>query len=226
MRIARANKVAIEYACKNFHYAKCVPCNPLGYNIYNSKDEWCGVILFGYGASPMIGSPYGLGQGQTLELTRVALNGKQECTSQAVALALKELKKDCPLVRLAVSYADIDQDHLGTIYQATNWIYIGETTAGESHAFIIDGKKIHENTVRKNVLSKGLPSSIENIKKVYKTSHVEKFFTKGKRKYLMPLNKKIRKQILPLAKPYPKEDENWQKVDRTQFINQQQHETI
>ena len=217
MKITRANQKAIEYACKTFHYAKCVPINPLGYNIYNDKGEWCGVILFGYGAAPMIGNPYGLGQGQTLELTRVALNGKQECTSQAVALALKELKKDCPLVRLVVSYADIDQSHLGTIYQATNWIYVGEMTAGQSHAFIINGKKIHENTVRKNVLARGMTSSIENIKKVYKTNNVEKFFTKGKRKYLMPLDKKIRKLILPLAQPYPKEDAKWQKVDRSKF---------
>ena len=49
------------------------------------------------------------------------------------------------------------------------------------------------------------------------TNNVEKFFTKGKRKYLMPLDKKIRKLILPLAQPYPKEDANWQKVDRSKF---------
>lgn len=217
MRLTRANDKAIEYACKVFHYAKITPRNPLGYNIYNGNDEWCGVIVFGYGAAPMIGSPYGLGQGQTIELTRVALNGKQECTSQAVALALKELKKDCPMVRLVVSYADIDQDHLGTIYQATNWIYIGETTSGQSHAFIIDGKKIHEKTVRTFVLKKYSVGTIENIKKAYHAKSVEKFFTKGKRKYLMPLDKRIRKKILPLAQPYPKESADWVKIDRSQF---------
>lgn len=217
MRIARANKKATDYACKFFHYAKCTPVNPLSYNIYNNKDEWCGCILFSYGAAPKIGNPYGLSQGQAVELTRVALNGKQEATSQAVALALKELKKDLPLCRLVVSYADCDQDHLGTIYQATNWIYVGETTSGQSHAFIIDGKKIHEKTVRDLVLKRGLDGSIENIKKVYGTQKVEKFFTKGKRKYLMPLDKKMRKQVLPLAQPYPKESADWVKIDRNQF---------
>ena len=40
MRITRANNKAIEYACKNFHYAKAVPVNTVGYNVYNSKEEW------------------------------------------------------------------------------------------------------------------------------------------------------------------------------------------
>lgn len=40
------------------------------------------------------------------------------------------------------------------------------------------------------------------------------FITKGKRKYLMPMDKKMRKQIEPLRKPYPKIDADWQKIDR------------
>ena len=47
MRITRANNKAIEYACNHFHYAKAVPVNTLGYNIYNQNDDWCGVILYG-----------------------------------------------------------------------------------------------------------------------------------------------------------------------------------
>lgn len=126
MRISRATNQSIKYACTNFHYAKSVPANPIGYNIYNASNEWCGVILYAVGANYQIGSEYDLPIGRVLELVRVALNGKQECTSQALALSLKQLKKDRPLVELIVSYADCDQNHLGTIYQATNWIYVGE----------------------------------------------------------------------------------------------------
>lgn len=50
------------------------------------------------------------------------------------------------------------------------------------------------------------------IKLVYKAASVSKFITLGKRKYLMPMDKKTRKAILPLAKPYPKE-EGFVKVD-------------
>lgn len=45
------------------------------------------------------------------------------------------------------------------------------------------------------------------------------YITKGKRKYLMPMDKKMRKIVLPLAKPYPKNDD-WVKIDRNMFKNE------
>ena len=220
MRLTRANNKAIEYACKKFHYAKAVPVNPLGYNIYNAKDEWCGVVLFGYGANLNMSKTYGLQQGDCVELTRVALNGKQEATSQAVAMALRQLKKDCPLVRLVVSYADMDQEHIGTIYQATNWIYTGQTSEGEVK-FIIKGKKVHKKTIESHTIiengkKKPCPQTLEYVRKYFDPNATE-FRTKGKRKYLMPFDKKMRKQVLPLAQPYPKESADWVKIDRSQF---------
>ena len=135
-----ANPKAIRYACLNFHYAKSVPSVQYGFNVYENG-EWCGVILFGNGATMNIGTPFGLKQGEVLELVRVALNGKQTTTSQCVAAALKKLHKMNPLVKIVVSYADLDQDHAGIIYQATNWIYLGCVNAGTRSAFIVNGKK-------------------------------------------------------------------------------------
>ena len=220
MRLTRANNDAVRYACMHFHYAKAVPVNTIGYNVYNDADEWCGVVLFGTGANNCIGTEYKLPQGGVLELVRVALNGKQEHTSQAVALALKELKKDCPLCRLVVSYADCDQDHLGTIYQATNWIYVGARLQNTTDAsWVVNGKRYHGRVISDWVRSKGGLHGMtrrEFLRKFYDPNATE-FITKGKRKYLMPMDKQMRKQILPLAKPYPKADENWQKIDRKQF---------
>lgn len=147
MRLTKATHKAVEYACKHFHYAKAVPVNTIGYNVYNNSDEWCGVVLYGTGANPHIGNSYNLPTGGCVELVRVALNGKQECTSQAVAMSLKQLKKDCPLCRLVVSYADCDQNHLGTIYQATNWVYVGLNNENDIAAFIINGKKTHKKSI-------------------------------------------------------------------------------
>lgn len=224
MRITRANTAAIKYACLHFHYAKRVPVNTIGYNIYNNQDEWCGVVLFGTGANIHIGCEYELPQGGVLELVRVALNGKQECTSQAVAMSLKQLHKDCPLVQLIVSYADCDQNHLGTIYQATNWIYTGTNNIGDTGGFIIHGKLVHKRSIYgKWVIDNGkrrmIHQSLEDVRR-FIDPNAQDFRTAGKRKYLMPMNKQMRKKILPLAQPYPKNDDNWQKIDRKQFEKQ------
>ena len=156
MRLTKASAKAVRYACMHFHYAKAVPVNTLGYNVYNDDDEWCGVVLFGSGSNNNIGNEYKLKQGQVLELVRVALNGKQSRTSQCVAMALKALRRDCPLCRLVVSYADCDQNHLGTIYQATNWLYVGTMMQNEhDSSWIIHGKRYHGRIISDWVRNRG-----------------------------------------------------------------------
>lgn len=221
MRLTRATPQAIRYACLHFHYAKAIPANTVGYNVYNDANEWCGVILYGTGATPNIGMPYNVPQGGVLELVRVALNGKQEQTSRAVAMSLRQLHKDVPHCRLVISFADCDQHHLGTIYQATNWIYTGTNNEGSRGAFIIHGKKVHPRSVySKIVVIDGkrvhCPQTIDAVRRFIDPNATE-FKTDGKRKYLMPMDKAMRRQIAPLAKPYPKTDGNWRKIDRKMF---------
>lgn len=199
MRISIATPKAIKYACLNFHYAKAVPANKYAFNIFNSKNEWCGVIMYGYGANSQIGSPFGLYQGEVLELVRVALNGKQETTSQALAMTLRELHKIAPQIKIIVSYADLDQSHAGIIYQATNWIYLGKYNEGSVGAFIIKGKKTHTKTIGDRYGT----SSFEYIKK-YVDKNAKKFITKGKHKYIFVFDKKLRKKWLKENKTYPK----------------------
>jgi hypothetical protein len=220
MRLTKASPKAVRYACLHFHYAKAVPVNTLGYNVYNDNDEWCGVVLFGSGSNNNIGNEYKLKQGQVFELVRVALNGKQSCTSQCVALALKALHKDCPLCRLVVSYADCDQNHLGTIYQATNWFYVGTMMQNEhDSSWIIHGKRYHGRIISDWVRNRGGLQGLTRLQflQKYYDINAKPYITKGKRKYLMPMDKAMRRQIEPMRKPYPKTDADWHKIDRSQF---------
>ena len=204
MKISIATPKAIKYACIKFHYAKCVPSVQYGFNIYNDSDEWCGVICYGNGATPNMPGSFGLCSGEALELVRVALNGKQGHgnTSKAVAMSLRYLHEINPLVKMIVSYADLDQDHAGTIYQATNWIYLGCMNKGSRGAFIVNGKKTHPRTIG----SAGGVQSIEWVRE-----HLDKnatiFYTKGKHKYVFCYDKRLRKKYLKQALPYPKKDE-------------------
>lgn len=68
------------------------------------------------------------------------------------------------------------------------------------------------------------PQTIEAVRK-YLDPKATEFFSEGKRKYLMPMDKKMRKQIMPLAKPYPKKDEDWQKIDRNIFKKKEDERT-
>ena len=199
MKLTIANAKAIRYACLNFHYAKSVPSVQYGFNIYNDEDEWCGVICYGGGATPNIGKPFGLAQGEILELVRVALNGKQKTTSECVSASLKELHRINPIIQMVVSYADIDQNHQGIIYQATNWLYLGKMNENTRSAFIINGKKTHPRTIG----SMGGTQSLEWVKKNL-DNDAEEFISKGKHRYIYCFNKKLRKKWLKEHQPYPK----------------------
>ena len=226
MRLTRTTHKAAMYACKHWHYTATMPSCAKGYNVYNDADEWCGVILFSNGANANISKSFDLGQGEVCELVRVALNGKQENVSKPLSMVMKQIKKDAPLLKCIVSYADIDQLHLGTIYQATNWLYLGDSGKGTISGFIINGEKKHKKTIYSHIIvengvKKNCPQNIDNVRK-YIDVNAQPLVTKGKRKYVMPLNKKMRKKLMPMSKPYPKNEE-WVKIDRAKFMKEEEN---
>lgn len=190
MKLEKASKKAIEFACLNFHYSKVCPAQSLGYSVFNDKNEWCGVILFGGGAGAYMGRPFGLFYGQYLELTRMALNGKQESTSKAMSIAIKLIKKSNPTVKLLISYADKGQEHIGTIYQATNWYFVEDIESSGEEVFY-KGRWSHSRT----------PSSKLSVVEYRK---LEKRKKAGKYKYIYPLHNSILPLCNRLKKEYPK----------------------
>lgn len=196
MRLERASAKAVRYAIMNWHYSRSVPNVGLAYSVFNQNREFCGVICFGVGAVLNIGKPYGLRQGQVIELLRVALNGKHGATTKAVALALKLVKKDSPNVKLVVSYADSEQGHLGVIYQASNWFYTGFSIDTN---IIVNGKREH----RRTLTSRYGTNSVEKLKKAgVDVGPVVK--TLPKHKYIYPLDKSLIPMCKAMSKPYPK----------------------
>jgi hypothetical protein len=199
--LKRATPEAVRYACLNFHYAKVVPCAIYSYNVYNESGEWCGCILFGNGAMNFH-KLFGMNNGEVFELVRVALNGKQPCTSECVSAALRQLHKDAPQIKIVLSYADMDQEHFGTIYQATNFIYLGETVQGGICGFVVNGKKLHKKTIG----SHGWRASEKWLQEhVDPNAHAVR--SKGKRKYIWVYDKKLRKEWQKKSLPYPKKGE-------------------
>ena len=196
MKLAKASTKAVKFAIKNWHYSKSIPSVSIAYSVFNDDNIFCGVICFGLGATNNIGKPFGLTNGQCIELVRVALNGKQASTTKAVAIALRLLKKDAPLVKLIVSYADSEQGHFGTIYQGGNWYFIGSSTDTN---IVVNGKRQH----RRSLGSLYGTNSVTKMKAMG-LNVGERIFTLPKYKYIYPLYKKLIPMCKAMAKPYPK----------------------
>jgi len=195
-----ASPEAARYACQQWHYSRRVPvfkCVRVG--VWEGVDQrFIGVVMFGQGATPELGKPYGLGRTEVCELTRVALSAHKTPVSRIVAIALRFLKKHCPGLQLVVSFADMAQGHHGGIYQAGGWIYAGGAT---THGYRVNGETIHPKTLHSRYGKGGqsIPWLRANV-----DPKAERVVAGFKHRYLMPLNKRIRAKIQPLAKPYPK----------------------
>ena len=193
-----ATHEAAKYACEHWHYSKCLPAGK-SFKIGAWEDgQYIGVVIFSRGANNHIGTPYNLQQTECVELTRIALREHQHFVSEIMMAALRKLKEMNPGLRLIVSYADPMHGHVGAIYQATNWIYVGPAKI-QNH-WMINGRLVHKKTI--NALK---PKGITQSEFVY--AHYRNALSvpvPGKHTYLMPLDRKMKKQLLPLAKPYPK----------------------
>lgn len=194
LRLDWATYKSAEYACTHWHYSKTIPrtrLNKIG--VWENK-KFTGVIIYSMGACNNLVKPYGLGKNEGCELTRIALRGHQNSVSKMISISLKMLKSHNLNLRLVVSFADPYQGHNGTVYQAGNWIYTGETAPTVVYKDM-EGKLWHPRNVGKD---------LNKVAIQRKRSQCKKTKRPGKYRYLYPLDKAMRKQIEPLAQPYPK----------------------
>jgi hypothetical protein len=197
LRIDWATHEAAKYAVENWHYSECLPVGKLVKVGAWEGGKFIGVVIFGRGAGANISKPYNLTQAQCCELVRIALSKHISPVTRIAAQAIKFLKRNAPLMRLIVSYADPLQGHYGGIYQGGNWIYKGGSSPQAD--LIVNGVTYH----KKSANMKFGTASPEKIMQKYKVKAMWSQ-KKWKHTYLMPLDNEMRKRILPLSKPYPK----------------------
>ena len=185
---------AAKYAVMNWHYSKAMPVGKLVKMGVWEDGRFVGCVLYGRGGNQFLGQQYGLTQTQTCELVRISLDDHVSPISQIVAQTIRALKTLNPGMRLLVSFADQRQGHHGGIYQAMNWIYVGRGQG--TFEFFHDGKWKHNREITSGAFGKS--------RKIADYSSLPKRESPGKHKYLYPLDKAMRRQIEPLAKPYPK----------------------
>ena len=129
------------------HYLHSLPGGThLAFGVFWDK-RLTGVLTLGVGPT----NAYSLVEGATpddcLALTRLWLSDDlpKNSESPCIGVVLRYLKKHTGL-KFLVSYADPTQGHVGTIYQATGWVYTG-LSQGTPLYDIGDGRRYHSRTL-------------------------------------------------------------------------------
>ena len=150
-----------------------------------------GSVIYGLGANPKSGAFLGIENYECPELVRVALDKHENPVSKIVSFTLKKMQKDFPKLKAIVSYADPEQNHYGSIYQAMNWFYIGKTSPAK--IYIENGKEIHSKTISDRI----------RFNKLEKNHNLEYKVVKGKYKYVYLFDKNLVYKLEKIKKPYP-----------------------
>lgn len=145
------------------HYLQQWPVNVTQiYGIYHkvSEQKLIGMAIYGQTQKAALTSlDAHLHQPEVLELKRLYIedgSGLSHIESYVIAKTLKMIKHSFPEVKVVITFADDKEGHVGTIYQATNAIYLGKTTGGlHKYAYILRG---NIDSLRSKLQSKPYPN--------------------------------------------------------------------
>lgn len=203
------NKIAKEYMEQN-HYTKSCALGIVSYGWFEG-DEMVGAIVFSQPAGKFTAS--GIWNGgnmkNTLEFIRMFLLDEASVKeSEFISKAISQLRQDMPQVKVLVTYADQQAGHIGYIYQATNWMYIG--TAANERKIFIDGERVHRRSLNSKYGTSSIPKLQEILKAEGKTIQVsDERYSKHKYIYIIPRGaerKRVMKALKVSKLPYPKGD--------------------
>ncbi len=202
LRLDWCSHTAAKYAVEKWHYSHSMPAGKTVKVGVWEDARFIGAIIFSLGSNRHLGREFGPGPFECCELTRVGLDRHRTPVSRILAIALRMLKSQSPGVKAVVSYADCDQSHVGAIYAASGWIYIGMvqlkggTPRFRVRGVVMHGRSIHSRWGRGAQRIEWLRSHLD--------PNAEKVFTKGKHKYVWPYDEGVRELVQSLSQPYPK----------------------
>ena len=142
-RVERVDyKTAMDLVVREHYLHRKGPCS-VAFGLFLG-DQLKGVVCYGTPSSAPLrrGIAGPENAGNVVELTRlwvcdsVPRNGESFLIGRTVRHAGKEI---------VVSYAEVDQGHVGTVYQATNWLYTG--LSAKRTNWVVEGVDLHCQTL-------------------------------------------------------------------------------
>lgn len=121
-------RIAQEISIKNHYLHRRAPCmEAFGLIDSEQSDAIVGVVLYGVSASStLLKGVCGPDEAKNVyELTRLWLSDDlpRNCESFLISASVKMVQRE-----IVVSFADSTANHVGYVYQASNWLYTGLST--------------------------------------------------------------------------------------------------
>ena len=187
------------------HYTHTCPKATISYGIYYNNELQC-VIVYGQPSGRNLASSIweGGSENECLELLRLFSYDScpKNTESCAISLSIKQLKIDIPEIKVLVSYADTSAGHIGYIYQASSWDYIG--IGSSERKIFIDGERQHRRTLYDRFGTSSLKTIKEKIGDRLQFENTR--YSKNKYIKIIKDKKKISKVLKVKILPYPKGD--------------------
>lgn len=203
LQFSRCTLKDVSQFVKTYHYSRSHPGGvDFSFGVYQDQ-TLVGAALFGH----IAGNPMAACVLRTYndpkkyrELMRLVLLDEvpKMTESKFVGWCIRELKKKTDLLAL-ISFADPKFGHVGTVYQAGNWIYTGLQKPDRDRIFI-DGVERHP----KSIYNLYGTSSLPRIRELLPTSQITTAPREPKHRYVFVLRPELRSFLKFSAKPYPK----------------------
>lgn len=199
--------IAKELIIENHYSHKWTSCR-YALGLFNDE-RLVGVAVYGFPIGRRVVksiSPL-LENADVLELTRLWVDDseKRMTESHFLSLTFKWLKANDTNIKVLISYSDPMYGHVGIIYQATNWMYQGNSTMlVKGYLHRVNGELLHP----RSCVAKYGTISIKTLREI--DPNYERVELKKKHRYIYILDRRWKKRILNSLKhpvlPYPRDN--------------------
>lgn len=184
----------------NNHYSgTIVPNAYVHLAVMRADREIVGVLQFGYAMNPSSASRVvaDTDNDEYLELNRMWISDvmPRNSESKAISYAMKFISRRWPKVGWVQSFADERCNCLGVVYQAANFLYLGEH---RSTFWELDGNTYHNSMMTRD------PTQAKRAAYLQGAAERAVGTTYRQFRYVFFLKNKYRKKLLMSILPYPK----------------------
>jgi hypothetical protein len=199
-------QMAQEVVIAKHYLHRKAPCT-FAFGMFDGAGQIVGVVIYGVPASStLLKGICGAEEAQNVyELTRLWVDDSvpRNGESWLIGATLKQLDRE-----IVVSYADSSQEHIGFVYQATNFLYTG-LSARFKDPKVKGLENQHHATYANGLTNKQVVEKYGDrvywVERPRKHRYIIFNASKTRRKQLL---KKLRYKILPYPKPKDKDANN------------------